>query len=92
MPIGDEPNGLNWSGFQSVGNNKGYFLIFRAHSNKDVHLFKAHHLPQGKNIQLKSVAGRGNSFGTKIDSDGYIQFSLPDKHSFALYSYEVSEK
>jgi alpha-galactosidase len=34
MPVGEEPNGLNWTGFQSVESSvKGYFLIFREFNN-----------------------------------------------------------
>ena len=29
FPIGEEPNGVSWTGFQSVRGNEGYIIIYR---------------------------------------------------------------
>ncbi len=88
MPIGEEPNGLNWSGFQSIGDKKGYVLIFRAYSDQENKKIKTH-LPASTSVVFKTAFGDGKSFEAKTDSEGHIEFSLPEPHSFGMFSYEV---
>jgi hypothetical protein len=88
MPIGQEPNGLNWSGFQSVGDKKGYVLIFRAYSDHVNKKIKTH-LPASTSVVFKAAFGDGKSFEAKTDKEGFIEFSLPEPFSFGMYSYEV---
>jgi len=88
MPIGQEPNGLNWSGFQSVGDKKGYVLIFRAYSDHVDKKIKTH-LPASTSVVFKAEFGNGKSFEAKTDKEGFIEFSLPEPFSFGMFSYEV---
>lgn len=92
MPIGEEPNGLNWSGFQSVGKIKGYFLIYRAHNDANKFNFKTFGLSKDATVKFKFVAGEGKSFTTKAGQNGEIEFSLENKNSFGLIEYTILEE
>jgi hypothetical protein len=93
FPIGDEPSGKSWTGFQSVQEGKGYFIVYR----------EANHLPkmamktwlkEGTRIKCTPILGNGTAFTTKAGTDGTITFGLPEKNSYALYHYSIysSEK
>jgi alpha-galactosidase len=58
FPIGEEPEGFTWTGFQSIQNRRGYILLFRENSDK---YKKAIHtiLPDGVRIRMDLVAGDG---------------------------------
>jgi len=86
FPIGDEPGGFSWTGFQSVQHNKGYLLVFRE-SNRNTKKLVKTLLPAGKKVRLSFVAGKGKTFDTTTGEDGAITFQIPDQKSFALYSY-----
>jgi hypothetical protein len=86
FPIGDEPSGTSWSGFQSILKNEGYFLVFRENNNNEDARIKTW-LPAGKNIKWTNLIGKGEDFKAKIDENGLVTFRLPEKNSYALYHY-----
>jgi hypothetical protein len=88
FPIGDEPSGASWTGFQSINGDSGYFLIFRENNEG----FKAKiktYLPGKTEVKLEKVLGSGSSFIQKTDDDGRIDFFLPEKNSYVLYKYQM---
>lgn len=89
FPIGNEPNGKQWTGFQSIMNEKeGYVLVFRednGHSKMAVKTW----LQPGQRVSFKSVAGSGKGFESQVLEEGNVMFDLPSKNSFGLYSYSV---
>lgn len=88
FPIGDEPSGTSWTGFQSILAGEGYFLVFRENDNAQD--FKLNTwLPKGKNIKCTNVIGKGKDFSAKAGDNGSIVFTLPDKNSYALYHYSI---
>ena len=88
FPIGDEPSGLGWTGFQSIQNNKGYFLVFRENNTTSKKLIKTI-LPAGKKIKLELIAGEGKNINSITDLDGNILFELQKPNTFVLYKYIV---
>lgn len=84
FPIGDEPNGKSWTGFESVQENHGYILVFREDNNRSSFTFKTRFKP-GNRVVLEPVIGNGKSFKTKTGTEGEINFSLPKMNSYALY-------
>jgi hypothetical protein len=91
LPIGAEPNGTNWTGFQSIVNDKeGYLLIFREYNQTDRGEFKLYDLA-GRKIRCQHLCGQGKDFTAKADNDGRVTFSLPAPHSFGLYRYQVTK-
>jgi alpha-galactosidase len=91
LPIGSEPDGTSWSGFQSLLNEKeGYLLVFREYNKTDQGEIKLYDLA-GRKIQCQHLCGQGKDFSTRVETDGRATFSLPTPHSFGLYRYQASE-
>jgi hypothetical protein len=89
LPLGDEPSGRSWTGFQSIVNkNKGYFLIFREANESPTKEIKIY-LQSGTIIKCTALIGKGKSFSSKVEKDGILTFDLATENSFALYSYFV---
>ena len=92
LPIGDEPSGRGWTGFQSIknsaGKKEGYFLVFRE-LNQQPEADIATWLPPGRDVELMAVLGHGKSFKAATDGDGRLAFRLPEGHSFGLWRYVV---
>jgi hypothetical protein len=88
FPVGDEPSGGSWTGFQSVQEGKGYFIILREGNELAEKEMKTW-LPEGKKVRCTPVAGKGKSFSAKVGSYGAITFRLPEKNSYTLYKYII---
>ncbi|WP_068604839.1 alpha-galactosidase [Paenibacillus swuensis] len=103
MPIGEEPSGTGWTGFQSVLNDQeGYLLLFRERTDKAAAQMQLWDLPGGR-IRLKLQcllkqegptgqleAGRDAKFEDLIAEEGRGTFQLTEPISFALYRYSIS--
>jgi len=88
LPIGDEPDGIHWTGFQSIIGNKGFFLVFREASPNTKNSIKTW-LPIGIKVKCDLVLGEGNSFIAEIDSNERLPFELKTLNTYSLYHYEV---
>ena len=90
FPIGEEPSGISWTGFQSVLKEKssGYVLVFREMIPRNESVFELSELPAGK-YSFELIAGDGKNFKATIQSDNHIKFKLPNERSFALYRYRI---
>jgi alpha-galactosidase len=89
FPVGDEPSGQSWTGFQSVQEGKGYFIIFREANENKKCMLKTW-LKAGTRIKCNIVTGSGKAFTAKAGNDGEITFELPQKNSYVLYSYTTN--
>jgi len=91
LPIGAEPDGTSWTGFQSLLSEKeGYLLVFREYNQTNQGKIALYDLA-GKYIQCQHLCGQGKDFSIKVERDGQVTFSLPAAHSFGLYRYLVKE-
>ena len=89
LPIGDEPSGRSWTGFQSITDPKhGYLIVYREATPAAKARIKTW-LPEGSRLRLKAILGSGKSYRTKVKSDGTLKVKLPSPNSFALYEYTV---
>ena len=89
FPIGNEPNGRQWTGFQSIGSDtEGVVLVFRE-DNSDVKKAVKTWLPVGKNVVFTPIAGSGKAFENTVLEDGKVVFELAEKNSFGLFSYRI---
>jgi hypothetical protein len=89
LPVGDEPSGRSWTGFQSVtDDHNGYLLVYRE-DTPDAKAFVRTWLPEGKRVVLTPVLGTGRRFRARVGADGTIRFRLRDPNSFAMYRYTV---
>ena len=75
FPVGDEPSGKSWCGFQSVKDKKGYFLLFREF-NKEESFDMDTFFEPGEQVEFTPVLGAGKAFRSMVDKDGRIRFSL----------------
>lgn len=91
LPIGEEPSGRSWTGFQSmVQPDKGYFIVYREDNNRQKAYLKTW-LSAGTQVSMQKIAGDGKSFTTTVDQDGRIAFTLPDKNQFTIYLYTIKK-
>lgn len=88
FPIGDEPTGKSWCGFQSVQKDKGYFLVFREANDAQEYSMKTWLTP-GTKIKYTPILGKGSTFTQKAGNEGIVSFRLEEKNSFTLYKYAV---
>lgn len=88
LPIGEEPSGRSWTGFQSLtGANEGYLLVFREDTPSRDGSIKTW-LPEGARIRLVPILGNGKKFRTKIGREGLLKVELMQSNSFVLYKYK----
>jgi len=88
LPIGEEPSGRSWTGFQSIKGNQGYFIFFRENSPDAAALIKTW-LPENIKVRLTPVHGNGKSMTRKTGRNGVVNVKLPAINSFAMYKYEL---
>ena len=89
LPIGDEPSGHSWTGFQSIINDKeGYLLVYRENNPSRKGIIQTH-FPAGSRVVLSPVIGNGKKSKVKADDDGRITINLKEKNSFAIYIYSI---
>jgi alpha-galactosidase len=87
-PIGDEPSGTSWTGFQSMNNNKGYLLIVRELNKQEDIRLKTWFDP-GKKISCKTLLGSGKDQIVTVGNDRTIPVTLHTPNSYVLYQYQV---
>ncbi|WP_338869068.1 alpha-galactosidase [Spirosoma sp. SC4-14] len=89
LPIGDEPSGKSWTGFQSItSDTEGFLLLFREDTPEGQDMIKTW-LPAGKRVSLEPVAGAGKATNLVILKEGRLSVTLPTPNSFGLYRYKV---
>jgi alpha-galactosidase len=88
FPIGDEPSGISWTGFQSIQKDRGYILVFREGNDKKNTVINTW-LQAGKRVELKKVLGQGKNINTVVGDNGRISFTLPQKNNYVLYEYRI---
>ncbi len=90
-PIGEEPSGASWTGFQSTNGDEGYLAVYRertARPSARMRLVGA----QGCLICCEALLGQGAAFAERADADGGVEFALPAPFSYALYRYRISSE
>ena len=87
LPIGDEPSGRSWTGFQSLtSDNSGYVLIFREDNDREQRSITLWGDSEAR-YELTKIAGDG----TCSAAPGGAVFSIPERNSFALYKYTITQ-
>ncbi|MDD2475293.1 MAG: alpha-galactosidase [Dysgonamonadaceae bacterium] len=88
FPIGNEPNGRGWTGFQSLQDSEGYFIIFRENNDISVKMIETF-IDEGIDVELQSLQGERVTSTQKTGKSGMLTFSLPEKNSFEIYKYII---
>ena len=91
LPIGDEPSGTGWTGFQSIQGDEGYLLVFREWNETDRRKIRVH-LPVNRRFRLTHVLGEGADFDTTTDEQGRIEFTCAKPYWFSMYGYRLDQK
>jgi len=88
FPIGDEPSGKSWTGFQSIKDDSGYFIVFREANDSSSAEIKTW-LKSGTMVKCTPVIGAGEPFSVQVAAEGKVSFQLKDKNSYVLYKYAI---
>ncbi len=88
FPVGEEPSGRSWTGFQSVcSGGRGYLLLYREDNDRETARIDTW-LPEGTTVKCTPVLGNGRPVTVTAERNGAIPVSLPGKNAFVLYRYE----
>ena len=89
LPIGEEPSGRSWTGFQSItSDNEGYILLYRESTPRcSEHVTTW--LPAGAKVEFTPVLGHGKSLKTKVEDGSRVLFSLPNENDYVMYKYRI---
>lgn len=91
LPIGEEPSGKSWTGFQSITSEReGYLLIFRE-KTLDEKGELATWIPEGANLSLVPVLGVGKDMNVTVGQGGRIEVTLSQVNSYTLYKYTYKQ-
>jgi hypothetical protein len=90
LPIGQEPSGTGWTGFQSQKEqaSEGYLLVFREMNQQRSYEFSLPMLQPGK-YRFELILGEGKSFNPSVNKDGTLRIVLDRANSFALFRYKL---
>lgn len=88
LPIGEEPSGRSWTGFQSIKGNQGYFIFFREKTATATAQIETW-LPENVKVRFTPVLGKGRTMSIKTDLKGMVKVKLPATNSFVMYKYEI---
>lgn len=91
LPIGEEPSGRSWTGFQSLlSDSEGYLLVYRELTDRTTAELDTW-LTGGRDVTLQPILGdAATPLQTTVSDTGRIRLSLPSPHTFALYHYRVN--
>lgn len=89
LPVGDEPSGRSWTGFQSLkGDKEGYFILFREYTPGPKGVV-ATWLPENVKVRLTPILGHGKAATKRTGINGSLEIELPRANDFVMYRYEV---
>lgn len=91
FPVGQEPSGTGWTGFQTLcGESDGYLLIFREQTERQTAHIPLHGVEEGQSLTLTPICGHGDALTTTAGPHASVRIALPKPFSFALYRYHGS--
>ncbi len=89
LPVGDEPSGKSWTGFQSMTSPaEGYLLIYREDNDDDEYPVRTW-LEKGTEVVFTPILGKAKKFKAKTGVNGEIHVAIDTRNDFALYSYKI---
>jgi hypothetical protein len=90
FPIGEEPSGVSWTGFQSIrdATRAGYLVVYREWNDRPGARLQLWDLA-GAEVRCRAIAGQGVDFTGTVGEDGGLAFQLPAPLTYALYAYRV---
>ncbi|MFO7957733.1 MAG: hypothetical protein R6X33_11625 [Candidatus Brocadiia bacterium] len=86
-PIGEEPSGTSWTGFQALHpDGGGYLLLFREMNDRPEAAFTLHDL-RDCSLELEVCHGPGFGSDGRVDDDGRLTVRLAEPRSYAFVRY-----
>jgi hypothetical protein len=88
LPVGEEPSGRAWTGFQSIHDRQGYLLFFRENTANEVARVKTW-LPDNVKVTCTRILGSGQNIEQVTGAGGTLDIQLPAINAYVLYKYEI---
>lgn len=88
LPIGDEPSGKSWTGFQSLKGEMGYFIFYRENTPNKVGAINTW-LPANVKVKCIPVLGNGKAMTKITGYNGTLEVELANVNDFVMYKYEI---
>jgi len=89
LPIGDEPSGRSWTGFQSIHKGYGYLLVFRER-NPQQHARIKTWLPENTKLICTKILGSGLNINQVTGPGGTLKLQLEKENDYVLYKYQLA--
>ena len=89
LPVGEEPSGRSFTGFQSLTDaDEGYLLLYREDTPVANGVFETW-LPEGCRVSLVPVLGNASATEVEVGRKGAIELTLSRPNDFAMYRYKI---
>lgn len=88
LPIGEEPSGRSWTGFQSLKEDSGYFIFYRENTVNAIGQIKTW-LKEGTKVKCTPILRKGKIIKKTIGHQGSIDVELAEVNDFVMYKYEI---
>ena len=89
LPVGDEPSGRSFTGFQSVTSPaEGFLLLYRENTPVATATIDTW-LPAGREVELAPLFGDAEKSRVTVGEHGRIPVGLRHPDSFAMYRYKI---
>lgn len=89
LPVGEEPSGRSWTGFQSMTtDSEGFLLLYREDNNRETAEVRTW-LPQGRKVNLRHLLGNGHDTKLTVGKNGEIKVTLDRPNDFVMYRYTI---
>ena len=75
LPIGDEPSGRSWTGFQSLKKDRGYLIVYRENHPEGTTEVDTW-LPEGVTVRCIPLMGHGKAMTAVTGKKGRLEISL----------------
>ena len=75
LPIGDEPSGRSWTGFQSLKKDRGYLIVYRENHPEGTTEVETW-LPEGVTVRCIPLMGHGKAMTAVTGKKGRLEISL----------------
>lgn len=94
FPIGQEPSGRSWTGFQSYeieSPHTGLLLVFREATESASYAFTLNHMTPNARVRLRCLSHDEPEFIATADAAGGLELHIATQRDFRLYRYTVED-
>lgn len=91
LPVGDEPSGRSFTGFQSVVSPDSGFLLLYRENTSDKNGIIDTWLPEGADVVLTPILGDAGKMKLGVSEKGRIRVTLDQPNTFAMYRYKIDK-